>query len=423
MATAGDGTAVPAGRAALVAALNAAARQSLGPANAQPVSGLHQCGLTASCHVDGLLLGRAVHHTAHLACGVAAEDALLLLCPLKWEAVLGNPELWPHVAMRGGRLVPLPRASPPLQSLSVWDDSIVDANEFVWTTRTPAQVLADLAALRFGTTQPSAHHEVVERLLPAIDEHAPSRVHRLTTRLGSLEAEDVLMLGKYVGVGEGVCRRRAAQLSKLEVVREALREHYPQLQLWSDVVAFFSDDAKRAPRRSGLAQQLLEADKRSIRTDKRAERERGRSQGAEGGGADGWQNQFRVESARRKRVARDGEARRRLRAAMARLEALASASAISEAMRRDEPSHLSAALGEAAAESGGVRQSELEEPQQQQAAVEAVDASSAAPAAKRARRAWAPWKAGTKGHAALAEGGGRVWRKRKWGKYTTKRSG
>ena len=127
------------------------------------------------------------------------------------------------------------------------------------------------------------------------------------------------------------------------------------------------------------------------------------------------------------------EARRRLRAAMARLEALASASAISEAMRRDEPSHLSAALGEAAAESGGaggpplapsarlgglaalgggrgVRQSELEEPQQQQAAVEAVDASSAAPAAKRARRAWAPWKAGTKGHAALAEGGGRVWR-------------
>ena len=170
------------GEAALVAALNAAARQSLGPANAQPVSGLHQCGLTASvpavlpphlmarppqpnasapctqltrgvespaetairflrayvwetlgvvvemrarpsgaagaagaaavateaageagaeakaaggavgswfaaeCHVDGLLLGRAVHHTAHLACGVAAEDALLLLCPLKWEA-------------------------------------------------------------------------------------------------------------------------------------------------------------------------------------------------------------------------------------------------------------------------------------------------------------------------------------------------
>ena len=101
-----------------------------------------------------------------------------------------------------------------------------------------------------------------------------------------------------------MCRRRAAQLS-VEVVREALREHYPQLQLWSDVVAFFSDDAKRAPRRagdaaprpgdaasrlpsrSGLAQQLLEADKRSIRTDKRAERERGRSQGAEGGGADG----------------------------------------------------------------------------------------------------------------------------------------
>ena len=115
------------------------------------------------------------------------------------------------------------------------------------------------------------------------------------------------------------------------------------------------------------------------------------------------------------------EARRRLRAAMARLEALASASAVSEAMRRDEPSHLSAALGEAAAESGGAGGpplapsarlgglaalgggTELEEQQQQQAAVEAVDASSAAPAAKRARRAWAPWKAGTKGHAALAE--------------------
>ena len=68
-----------------------------------------------------------------------------------------------------------------------------------------------------------------------------------------MSAYSARRLGKYVGVGEGVCRRRAAQLSTLEVVREALREHYPQLQLWSDVVAFFSDDAKRAPRHAGDA--------------------------------------------------------------------------------------------------------------------------------------------------------------------------